>query len=63
MLVEHEGRLIPIKEPIDLAERRPTLHPSQIIDLTDNSDDVIPGSLGSSVELIKDFGEEEEKEA
>ena len=62
MLVEHEGRLIPIEEPIDLAERRPTPHPSQVIDLTDDSDDVMPGSLGSSVELIRDFGEEEEEE-
>ena len=52
MLVEHEGRLVLIKEPIDLAERRPTPHPSQIIDLTDNSDEVMPGSSGSSVELI-----------
>ena len=63
MLVEHEGRLIPIKEPIDLAERRPTPHPSQVIDLTDDSDDVMPGSLGSSVESIRDFGEEEEEQA
>ena len=52
MLVEHEGRLIPIEEPIDLAERRPTPHPSQIIDLTDDSDDVMPDSSGSSVESI-----------
>ena len=63
MLVEHEGRLIPIEEPIDLAERRPTPHPSQVIDLTDDSDDVIPGSLGSSVESIRDFWEEEEEQA
>ena len=63
MLVEHEGRLIPIKEPIDLAERRPTPHPSQIIDLTDDSNEVMPGSLGSSVESIQDFGEEEEEQA
>ena len=63
MLVEHKGRLISIKEPIDLAERRPTLHPSQIIDLTDDSDDVMPGSSGSSVELIRDFREEEEEQA
>ena len=62
MLVEHEGRLISIEEPIDLAERRPTLHPSQIIDLTDDSDDVMLGSSGSLVELIRDFGEEEEEE-
>ena len=63
ILVEHEGRLIPIKEPIDLAKRRPTPHPSQIIDLTDNSDDVVPGSSGSSVESIRDFGEEKEEQA
>ena len=49
MLVEHEGRLIPIKEPINLAERRPTPHPSQVIDLTDDSDDVelLTLSIGS----------------
>ena len=63
MLVEHQGRLIPIEEPIDLAERRPTPHPSQIIDLTDDSDDVMPGSSGSLVESIRDFGEEEEERA
>ena len=63
MLVEHEGRLIPIEEPIDLAERRPTPHPSQIIDLTDDSDDVMLGSLGSSGESIRDFGVEEEEQA
>ena len=63
MLVEHEGRLIPIEEPIDLAERRPTPHPSQIIDLTDKSDGMMPGSSGSSVELIRDFREEEEGQA
>ena len=63
MFVEHERRLIPIEEPIDLAKRRPTLHPSQIIDLTDDSDDVMLGSLGSSVESIRDFGEEEEEQA
>ena len=63
MLVEHEGRLIPIEESINLAERRPTPHPSQLIDLTDNSDDVVPASSGSSVESIRDFGEEEEEQA
>ena len=63
MLVEHKGRLIPIEEPIDLAERRPTPHPSQVIDLTDDSDDVVPGSSGSSIESIQDFGEEEEEQA
>ena len=63
MLVEHEGRLIPIEEPIDLAERRPTPHPSQIIDLTDDSDEVMLSSSGSSVESIQDFGEEEDEQA
>ena len=63
MLVEHKGRLIPIEEPIDLAERRLTPHPSQIIDLTDDSDEVMLSSLGSSVESIRDFGEEEEEQA
>ena len=63
MLVKHEGRLIPIEEPMDLAERRPTPHPSQVIDLTGDSDDVMPGSSGSSVESIRDFGEEEEEQA
>ena len=63
MLVEHERRLVPIEEPIDLAERRPTPHPSQIIDLTDDSDEVMPGSSGSLVESIQDFGEEEEEQA
>ena len=63
MLVEHEGRLIPIEEPIDLAERRPTPHPCDIIDLTDDSDEVMPGSSGSSVGSIRDFGVEEEEQA
>ena len=63
MLVEHEGRLISIEEPIDLAERRPTPHPSEVIDLTDDSDDVMPSSSGSSIESIRDFGEEEEEQA
>ena len=63
MLVEHEGRLIPIEEPIDLSERRPTPHPSQIIDLTDDSNEVMPSSSGSSIELIRDFGEEEKEQA
>ena len=63
MLVEHKGRLIPIEEPIDLAKRRPTPHPSQIIDLTDDSDEVMPSSSGSSIESIRDFREEEEEQA
>ena len=63
MLVEHKGRLIPIEEPINLAERRPTPHPSQVIDLTNDSDDGMLGSSGSSIESIRDFGEEEEEQA
>ena len=63
MLVEHEGRLIPIEELIDLAEKRPTPHPHDVIDLTDDSDEVFPGSLGSSIEPIRDFGVEEEEQA
>ena len=63
MLVEHEGRLVPIEELIELAERRPTPHPCEVIDLTDNSDDVMPGTSGSSVELIRDFEEEEQEQA
>ena len=63
MLVEHEGRFIPIEEPIDLAKRRPTPHPRDVIDLTDDSDEVMPGSSGSSVESIRDFEEEEEEQA
>ena len=55
--------MIPIEEPIDLAERRPTPHPRDVIDLTDDSDEVMPGSLGSSIGLIRDFGAEEEKQA
>ena len=46
MLVAHEGRLIPIEEPIDLAKRRLTPHPHEVIDLTDDSDDVMLDSSG-----------------
>ena len=63
MLVAHEGRLILIEELINLAERRLTPHPHEVIDLTDNSDDVMPGTSGSLVESIRDFGEEEEEQA
>ena len=63
MLVEHEGRLIPIKELIDLAERRPTPHPRDVINLTNDSDEVMLGSSGSSIESIRDFGKEEEEQA
>ena len=63
MLVAHKGRLVLIEEPIDLAERRPTPHPREVIDLTDNGDDVMPGTSGSSVESIRDFGEEQEEQA
>src|SRR6202000_43182 len=63
MLVEHEGRLIPIKEPIDLAERRLTPHPRDVIDLTDDSNEVMLGSLSCSIGSIRDFGAEEEEQA
>ena len=63
MLVVHEGRLIPIEEPINLAKRRLTLHPREVIDLTNDSDDVVPGTLGSLIESIRDFGEEEQEQA
>ena len=62
MLVVHEGRLIPIEELIDLAKRRPTPHPRELIDLTDDSDDVMPDSSGFS-ESIRDFTREEEEQA
>ena len=55
MLVAHEGRLIPIEEPINLAERRQTPHPCDFIDLTDDSDDVMLDTSGSSVESVRDF--------
>ena len=51
-MVMHKGRLIPIKEPIDLAKRRLTPHPCEVIDLTNDSDDVMPDSSGS-LELIR----------
>ena len=62
MLVVHEGRLVPIKEPINLAERRPTPYLHEVIDLTDDSDDLMPDTLGSLEELVRDFtgGEEEQ---
>ena len=60
--VAYEGRLILIEEPINLAERRPTPHPCEIIYLTDDSDDVMLDSSGSS-ELISNFAREEEEQA
>ena len=63
MLVAHEGRLILIEEPIDLAERRPTSHLRESIDLTDDSDDVMSGTSGSSEGSIRDFAGEEEEQA
>ena len=59
MLVEYEGRLVPIEEPIDLVERRPTPHPHTVIDLTDEDDKVVPDSEGS----FRDFAGEEEEQA
>ena len=63
MLVVHEGRLILIEELIDLAERRPTPHPCEVIDLTDSSNDVMPDTSGSSEESMRDFAEDEEEQA
>ena len=63
MLVAHEGRLIPIKKPIDLSKRRPTPHPHEVIDLTDDSDDVMPSTSGSLGESTRDFTGEEEEQA
>ena len=62
MLVAHEGRLVLIEELIDLAERRLTPHSREVIDLTDDSDDVMLDTSGSLVELVRDFvgGEEEQ---
>ena len=62
MLVAHEGRLIPIKELIDLAERRPTPHPREVINLTNDSDDMVPDSSGP-LKPIRDFAGEEEEQA
>ena len=59
MLVEYEGQLVPIEEPIDLAERRLTPHPHMVIDLTDEDDEVVPNSEGS----VRDFMAEEEEQA
>ena len=59
MLVEYEGQLFLIEEPIDLAERRPTPHPHMVINLTDEDDEVIPDSEG----LFRDFSGEEEEQA
>ena len=63
MLVAYEGRLVLIEEPIDLGERRLTLHPREVIDLTDDSHDVMLGTSGSLEESIRDFMEEEEEQA
>ena len=57
MLVEHEGQLAPIEEPIDLAERRPTPHPYLVNHLTDEDDEIIL----NSEELVRDFMVEEEQ--
>ena len=59
MLVQYEGQLVPIEEPIDLAERRPTPHPHMVIDLTDENDKVVL----SSEEWVSDFMVEEEEQA
>ena len=55
MLVEYEGRLVPIEEPIDLAERRLTSHPRTVINLTDENEEVVLDSEGS----FRDFAGKE----
>ena len=59
MLVEYEGQLVPIEEPIDLAERRLAPHPHTVIDLTDEDDDIVSDSEGS----VRDFMVEQEEQA
>ena len=59
MLVEYKGRLVPIEEPINLAERRPTPHPCAVIDMTDEDDEVVSDLEGS----VRDFMVEEEEQA
>ena len=59
MLVEYEGQLVPIKEPIDLAERRSTPHPCMVIDLTEDDEETVPDSEGS----VRDFMAEEKEQA
>ena len=59
MLVQYGGQLVPIEEPIDLAERRPTPHPHTVIDLTDEDDKITPDSEWS----VRDFMAEEEEQA
>ena len=49
--------MVPIEEPIDLAERRPTPHPCIVIDLTDGDEEVVPDSEGS----VRDFMAEQEQ--
>ena len=51
--------MIPIEEPINLTERRPTPHPHMVIDLTDEDDKVVPDLEGS----VWDFIAEEEEQA
>ena len=59
MLVEYKGRLVPIEEPIDLAERGTTLHPCTVIDLTDEDYQIILDSDG----FVRDSMAEEEEQA
>ena len=59
MLVEYEGCLVLIEEPIDLAESRLTPHPHLVIDLTNKDNKVVPDSEG----LVREFMVEEEEQA
>ena len=49
--------MVPIEEPIDLEERRPTPHPRTVINLTDENDKIVPDSEG----LVRNFMAEEEQ--
>ena len=51
--------MVPIAEPIDLAERRLTPHPHMVIDLTDEDDEIVL----DSEELVRDFMVEKEEQA
>ena len=46
-----------------MAERRPTPHPHEVIDLTHDSDDVMLGTSGEEEGSIRDFSGEEQEQA
>ena len=65
MLLGYQGRLVPIEEPIDLAERAPTPHPCEVINLTldDDNDYLVPDSEEGSDGSFRDFAAEEAEQA